>query len=358
MERLPDPRSFVRMFIRYESARSSEIENIDTNVDDLLNFEVELALENDPEKAPDEIFDRSSAESLREVENHIEASYRAYNQLEDIPFSKRLLKEIHELLMRGDVRGHNQNPGSFRDVQNYIGNANRDEVWHIPPPPNYVEECLDNLEKFIHDRSDDAYPPLVKAGMAHVQFEAIHPFLDGNGRVGRLMVPLILRQESILDHPVFYLSSYFKQNEDRYYNLINETQHNGTWEEWLEFFMKGMEESSENVRETVNNAVDLHDDLLEHYRNEYQLTDNVRAAIEFIYGQPKFTIKQLKQSIGVSHPTANTFVERFSELGYVEDVTDRKRGSVYSFEPYMEIFRQIEQGQDQSPESIHVSMDQ
>ncbi|MEI9853042.1 MAG: Fic family protein [Sphingomonas sp.] len=226
IETLPHPDLFLSMFVRREAVLSSQIEGTQASLSDVI-------------KAEAAVLDRARPSDVREVQNYMLALDRGVQMLSSLPISTRLITELHAILMN-EVRGQHQNPGEIRTSQNWIGpsGCNLSEAVFIPPPPGEVHRLLGQLESFLHD--DSPLPPLIKIGLAHGQFETIHPFLDGNGRVGRLMITLFLVEQTILRKPVLYLSYYFKRNRNEYYDRLQSLRNEGDWEGWLLFFLEGV----------------------------------------------------------------------------------------------------------------------
>jgi Fic family protein len=345
MRDLPDTKAFVSMYVRYEASRSSQIEGIETTVESVLDFEVQQAIEADPKHKVSDVFEYDDRQRAAEVRNHINAIYRTTERLNEKPFSKRLLRYAHKQLMSGDVRGSDKRPGQFRERQNYIGARSKgpENAEHIPPPPHRIENLMDNLESFVHDRTGPQMPPIIKAGIAHVQFETIHPFLDGNGRVGRLMVPLILQTEGALSHPIYYLSEYFNRHKQTYFEKLSSASYEGDWEAWLAFFAEGLIETSRRVRRRVDETTTLYKETVKTVENSnYRMTDNTREGLTYLFQQPKFSLNQMENDTGITYQSARNVVDRFRDLGLVEEVSGRSRGKVFSFEAYMDIFRELE----------------
>lgn len=341
IKEIPFHKKFVAMYVRYEASRSSEIEGIETTVDEILDFEISEASDVDPDRQDRDIFTQEKIKDLQEVDNYIEAIYTGFDRMREIPVSSRLLKELHRVLMEGSVRGGNKRPGEFRTTQNYIGDPDLgpQEAEHIPPPPREIDDLISNLCEFINT---DESPVLVKTGLAHVQFETIHPFLDGNGRLGRLLVPLILKQEAVCEHPVFYLSEYFKNNQKQYFECLTDARYSGDWENWNEFYLEGLNSTAHRVSKTIQRTIDLYEDDRESLDSKYRWTDNLSEAFEQLYARPKFTVTQLSEEIDVSYNAAAEIVSKFNESDMVKEITGRERGKVYSYERYMDIFRTIE----------------
>lgn len=341
IKKIPFYQKFVGMYVRYEASRSSDIEGIETTVDEILEFEIAEAANAEPEREDKDIFNPEKIKDLREVENHIRAIYEGFERMEELPISPRLLKELHGILLEGDVRGRDKRPGEFRSTQNYVGDPKLgpQEAEHIPPPPQKIEALMANLCEFIHSKD---WPVIIKSGITHVQFETIHPFLDGNGRLGRLLVPLIFKQEDVCEHPVFYLSEYFKNNQARYFEHLTDARYNGDWEKWNEFYVEGVHLTAKRVSKTIDMTVKLSEEDRKTLAEKYRSTENLWNAFEQLFARPKFTVNQLAEEINVSYNAAAEIVSKFEEAGMVKEITGRQRGKVYSYEKYMDIFRTIE----------------
>jgi len=342
IKEIPFHRKFVAMYVRYEASRSSDIEGIETTVDEILDFEIAEAVETESNRDDSDIFTAEKIKDLQEVDNHIRAIYKGFERMDELPISTRLLKELHLVLMEGNVRGRNKQPGEFRTVQNYIGDPKLgpEEAEHIPPPPQEIDDLMANLYEFIHSKEP---PVIIKTGIAHVQFETIHPFLDGNGRLGRLLVPLMFKQDNVCQHPVFYLSEYFKNNQAQYFEYLTDARYSGNWEKWNDSYVEGVRATAKRVSKTIEMTVDLHKKDQETLEEKYRSTENLWNAFEQLFARPKFTVNQLADEIDVSYKAASDIVSKFEESDMVEEITGRKRGKVYSYEKYMDIFRTVEQ---------------
>lgn len=319
---LPDPDLFLYAYVRREAVLSSQIEGTQSSLSDLLLFELD--------EAPGVPFD-----DVVEVSNYVAALEHGITRLrEGLPLSNRLLREVHgKLLARG--RGTDKLPGEFRRSQNWIGGTRPGNAHFVPPPPMKVLDCMSELERFIH--GDEPLPALVKAALAHVQFETIHPFLDGNGRVGRLMISLMLHEERVLRQPLLYLSLYFKQHRDEYYRLLDIVRNDGDWEAWLDFFLEG-------VAFTADGAVDTAHRLLALFRDDEQrlATANPRAtSLLRVYGalrtRPLATIQELCLRTKVSFPTAAKAVEVLVSSGIASELTGGRRNRVFAYSRYLAI---------------------
>lgn len=319
---LPDPELFLYAYVRREALLSSQIEGTQSSLSDLLLFELE--------EAPGVPFN-----DVVEVSSYVAALEHGLARMASgFPLSSRLLREIHEVLLaRG--RGADRMPGQFRRSQNWIGGTRPGNARFVPPPPGLVEGCMAELERFIH--ADDDLPVLVKAALAHVQFETIHPFLDGNGRLGRLLIVLMLVDGGILRQPLLYLSLFFKQHRSRYYELLDEVRQQGDWEAWIAFFLEGVES-------TAAAAVDSAHRLLGLFRSdEMKLTGlgrsgtSLRQVYASLRQRPVVGIPQLAARAQVSFPTAAKAMERLVALGIAREVTGGRRNRVFAYDAYLAI---------------------
>jgi Fic family protein len=247
----------------------------------------------------------------------------------------RLIKEIHEILMSG-ARGGKKAPGEFRKTQNWIGGSRPGNARFVPPPPDKVIECMSDLEKFLH-KPDDKLPTLVKAALMHHQFETIHPFLDGNGRLGRLLITLFLCTEKVLIEPVLYLSLYFKIHRDRYYELLNSTRESGDWESWIEFFLEGVLAISKQASETAREILTL----IENDRVQISgIGRGAHSALQihrYLERKPLAVIPKIVKELKISTPTVTASLQRLKELGLVREITGKQRGRVFVYDAYLRI---------------------
>ena len=333
---LPNPDLFVFMYVRKEAVLSSQIEGTQSSLQDVLAAEAK-------------IFDRERPRDVREVLNYIEALRHGLERLEDLPVSVRLIREIHRQLLQG-VRGGGLTPGELRTSQNWIGprGCTLIEATYVPPPPELVPELLGNLEKFIHGQDD--IPALVKIGLLHAQFETIHPFLDGNGRIGRLLITFLLCHWEILHKPVLYLSYYFKKYRQEYYDLLQQIRESGDWESWLAFFFKGITEVSNQAADTSRRILEMR----EHHRSLIAeklgySAGNGHRVLETLYEHPIVSVKDVESVTGTTFAAANQLVKRFEELGLVEEITGQARNRRFRYAPYINLFADAEQ---QSPEPL------
>ncbi len=311
------------MYVRKEAVLSSMIEGTQSSLSDLLLFE----LEQQPGVPLDDV---------QEVSNYVMALNYGLKRLEEgFPLSLRLIKEIHGVLM-SKGRGSKQNPGEFRRSQNWIGGTRPGNAFFVPPPPELVLNCMSQLELFIHDQPVST-PILLKVALTHVQFETIHPFLDGNGRLGRLLITLLLCEKKIIQSPMLYLSLYFKTHRKYYYELLNSIRDNGDWEKWLDFF-------AESVIVTATQAVNTAQSLLELSNSSQEKINELgRSSIscqkihKILLERPIATSNWISEKTGISPATVNKSLEKLQEIGVIDELTSQKRNKLYSYKKYIEI---------------------
>jgi Fic family protein len=326
VQMLPNPDLFVFMYVRKEAVLSSQIEGTQSSLQDLLTAEAELF--NPPGQPKD----------VEEVINYVAAMNYGLSRLESLPVSSRLIREIHERLMKG-VRGGNLAPGEFRQSQNWIGpgGCTLANASFIPPPPDVVPVAIGELERFLH--AEHELPPLVKIALAHAQFETIHPFLDGNGRTGRLLITFLLTEAKILGKPVLYLSHYFKKHRQEYYEALQNVRHSGEWEAWLEFFLAGVVEVAEEAAQTIRAIVKMRE---EHRQMLIEGLKRSAAAglgvLESLYRAPIISVKDVSTSTGTTYAAANTIVSRLVELGILREITGNSRNRRFQYWPYVQLF--------------------
>jgi Fic family protein len=325
IETLPNPDLFVYMYVRKEAVLSSQIEGTQSSLQDLLAAEANLLGYGGPR-------------DVDEVVNYVRAMNHGLERLRDLPVSVRLIREIHAQLLQG-VRGSNLTPGEPRTSQNWIGpgGSTITEATFVPPPPGEVPGLLGQLEEFLHRESQ--LPLLIDTGLAHAQFETIHPFLDGNGRVGRLLITFLLCERQVLTKPVLYLSHYFKANRTEYYERLQAVRDAGDWEGWLSFFLKGVAEVSAQATETARNILALreqHRAAITHHLGGS--TGNGLRVLEQLYKQPVVSVNDVRGFTGLSFATANGLVMHLVGIGILREVTGRRRERRFQYASYVEMF--------------------
>ena len=318
--RFPNPHLFISPFLRREAVLSSRIEGTRTTLEELLAAQAGATI-------------GPASDDLEEVVNYVEALEYGLERLDALPLSLRLIREVHERLMRG-VRGDTATPGEFRRSQNWIGppGCSLSEASYVPPPADELMPCLDALERFFHD---DTLPPLVHAGLAHAQFEAIHPFLDGNGRVGRLLITLLLVQREVLPSPLLYLSAYFEETREEYYACLLAVTREGAWERWLIYFLRG-------VRLQADDAVDRMeeiDGLFEDWREELAGIQSGRPekVLRLFVENPYWTVGGIAKELDVAYTTARRAIDRLEIAGVVSPIGDARRNRVYCAREMLDI---------------------
>lgn len=320
---VPSPQWFIYGFVRKEAVVSSEIEGTQATLQDVVTYEATKQAER-----PDDV---------REVCNYVDALTYARAEIakpKGLPLSSRLLCEAHKRLMRG-VRGADKQPGEIRRSQNWIGGTRPGNARFVPPPPEDVPALMAQLDKWLH--SDDTLPPLVKAGLAHVQFETIHPFLDGNGRLGRLLITLYLCEQGILDEPLLYLSLYLKSHRATYYALLQEVREHGRWETWLEFFLTGVRDVARQAHEAARSISAIFAEDAAQIAGLGRGAPAAQALHALLQKRPLLTIGTAAELSGVTFPTATAALERLQALGIVEEITGKARGRVFVYQRYLSL---------------------
>lgn len=323
---LPDPRLFLYAYVRREAVLSSQIEGTQSSLSDLLLFELD--------EVPGVPFD-----DVVEVSNYIAALEHGMARLrEGFPLCNRLLREMHAKLMaRG--RGSEKAPGEFRRSQNWIGGTRPGNAQFVPPPPQQVEPCMAALESFIHGEADTA-PVLLKAALAHVQFETIHPFLDGNGRLGRLLIALLLHQGGLLAQPLLYLSLYFKQHRAVYYELLDRVRGDGDWEVWVDFFLEGVEQIANGAVQTARRLVALFQQDTQRAQVAGRGAANVLRALDALRQRPMSSLRQLCEDTGMAFPTASKSMQALVTLSIARELTGQRRNRVFVYDGYLNILNE------------------
>jgi Fic family protein len=323
---LPNPDLFVFMYVRKEAVLSSQIEGTQSSLQDLLAAEAQVLGEGE---LPGDVGD---------VINYVRAMNHGLGRLKKLPVSVRLIREIHGELMRG-VRGGRLTPGELRQSQNWIGpgGATLSEASFVPPPPHQVPTALGDLERFLHD--EEGLPMLVKIGLAHAQFETIHPFLDGNGRVGRLLITFLLTEGGILHKPVLYLSHFFKRHRQAYYDHLQAVRDAGDWESWLAFFFRGVKEVSAEAAETARRILALREEHREAVtRHLGRGAGNGHRVLESLFDRPIVSVNQVQVLTRTTYPAANVLVSRLVELGILTEITGNARNRRFRYDPYVQLF--------------------
>ncbi len=323
---LPDTSLFLYMYVRKEAVLSSMIEGTQSSLSDLLMFE----FEHQPGVPLDDV---------QEVSNYAAALNHGLRRIgEDFPLSIRLLKEIHNVLLskgRGKVSG----PGEFRRSQNWIGGSRPGNAVFVPPPPEYLQECMGKLELFLHDQPEKT-PVLIKAALAHVQFETIHPFLDGNGRLGRLIIPLLLCSEKVLTEPMLYLSLYFKTYRQRYYELLNQVRLTGDWEAWLDFFADAVIHTAAKAVETAQQLMRRSAEDGQRINGLKRISGSARLVHKTLLERPMASPNWVQEKTQLSPATVNACLRELEQLGIVKEITGQKRNRLYSYAEYIRIMSQ------------------
>jgi Fic family protein len=320
---LPDTQLFLYMYARKEAVLSSQIEGTQSSLSDLLLFELE--------EAPGVPLD-----DVAEVSDYVAALEHGLKRLkENFPISGRLIREVHEILLsRG--RGKDKGPGQFRISQNWIGGTRPGNAVFVPPPPDRLAECMSELERFLHD-SPERTPVLIKAGLAHAQFETIHPFLDGNGRVGRMLIPLLFFAEGVLREPLLYLSLYFKERRNEYYDLLNRTRTEGDWERWIAFFADGVRKMAENAVETARELYTIASEDRSRIQTLGRVSGSSMQVHHALQRRPLGTISRLGEETGLSLPTVTKALLALEDAGLVKEISGRRRNRVFAYSRYLDI---------------------
>jgi Fic family protein len=319
---VPEIDLFIEMHVVKEAQTSSRIEGTQTGIDEVLLPEEQIA----PEKRDD----------WREVRNYIDAINMAINALKDLPLSNRLLKETHRILMRG-VRGEHKTPGEFRTSQNWIGGSSVADAAFIPPHHDEVPDLMSDLEKFWHDETV-VVPHLVRIAISHYQFETIHPFLDGNGRIGRLLITLYLVSKGLLAKPSLYLSDFFERNRASYYDALTAVRFSNDIIHWIKFFLTGVNETAVKGRNTFQTILALRTEVEHQLSGLGKRVPNARQAMSLLYRRPVIRAADLQSELRISHPTANALLKDFERLKILKKVTGGERFRLYAFDRYLKLF--------------------
>jgi len=320
---LPDPGIFLYAYVRREALLSSQIEGTQSSLSDLLLFELKEA----PGAPLDDVV---------EVSNYVAALEHGLQRLQEgFPLSNRLIREMHAVLLsRG--RGSHKSPGEFRRTQNWIGGTRPGNAHFVPPPPDEVPRCMADLERFLNGENAP-YPTLVNAALAHVQFETIHPFLDGNGRMGRLLIAFVLHRHGALQRPLLYLSLYFKQHRDEYYRLLDQVRAEGEWEAWLDFFLEGVESTAQNAVETAQRLVTIIQEDTRKIRQAGRKANTALRVFDALCERPILTLAEVQRRAKLSFPGATSGMNTLAALGIVREITGKKRNRLFAYDRYLAI---------------------
>jgi Fic family protein len=320
---LPSAPLFLFMYVRKEALLSSQIEGTQSSLSDLLLYENDESV-------------RVPLDDVTEVSNYVAAIEHGMKRLRGgFPLSLRLLREMHDMLLSSG-RGANKQPGEFRRTQNWIGGTRPGNALFVPPPPGHLDECLSAFEHFLHIE-DPSLPPLIRAGLAHVQFESIHPFLDGNGRLGRLLITLMLCEAGALREPILYLSLFLKSRRDDYYRLLQEVRQFGRWEAWMEFFLTGVAETAEQAADTARELMALFE------TDRLVISQHGRAAAsalrvhEFMQKRPIVTVQSAARELKLSIPTTGKSLDLLLGAGILKELTGKRRGRLFAYTKYLKL---------------------
>ena len=323
---LPDVSVFLYSYIRKEAVLSSQIEGTQSSLSDLLLFE--------DKETPGVPLD-----DVQEVSNYVAAMNHGLKRLKGgFPLSLRLIKEIHAILL-SKGRGSGKMPGEFRRSQNWVGGSRPGNATFVPPPPNAVLSCLGDLEKFLH-APKESVPVLVKAALAHVQFETIHPFLDGNGRLGRLLITLLVCEEGVLTEPIFYLSLYFKTHRNEYYDRLGAVRAKGDWEGWMEYFLEGVAGTAESASQSARKILKLFEKDQAKVSKLGRASETALRVHQFMRKRPLVSVNTLAEELEITFPTATSALGNLEKVGIVREFTGRKRNRLYTYHAFMEILNQ------------------
>lgn len=320
--RIPDVDLFVSMYVRKEALMSSQIEGTQATLEDVL----------------DPLIEDNTNRNVAEVVNYIKATEYAIRRLHELPLCNRLLKETHAILMEG-VRGQEKNPGEFRCSQNWIGGKGSTlrNAKYIPPSPDDMTEAMSDLEKYIN--ADDRLDGLIRAALIHYQFETIHPFLDGNGRIGRLLITLFLMEKKILTTPALYISYFLKKNRVEYYDRMTEVRSKGNYEQWVKFFLQAIAESAKDAIAAIDELTALHDKNVDLVAGMGRASKNAMLVFRYLEANPIIEIGKTAEALGITFGTASNAVERLSSAGILEQTTTGRRNRTFAYKDYLAILR-------------------
>lgn len=320
---IPNIELFISMHVLKEATQSSKIEGTQTNIEEALLDKEDVPLD--------------KRDDWEEVQNYINAMDTAIKALDRLPFSSRLIRETHSVLMQG-VRGSKKQPGEFRSSQNWIGGASINDAIFVPPVYTSIQELMADIEKFVHD-GNKYFPELLKIGIVHYQFETIHPFLDGNGRVGRLMIPLYLVSKGILRKPILYLSDFLERNRTHYYDNLMRVREKNDIDQWLKFFLVGIIETAKNGIETFDNILRLQKEVEQKIQTLGSRAANAQKVVNQLYHKPIVNAEKVAGIADISLPSAYLLIKELERLGIIKEITGGQRKKVYLFEEYLQIFK-------------------
>lgn len=320
--RIPNVELFVSMYVRKEALMSSQIEGTQATLEDVL----------------DPMLDANTNRNVADVINYIKATEFAIGRLQTLPLCNRLIKETHAVLMEG-VRGQEKNPGEFRYSQNWIGGqgSTLKNARYIPPSPNDMLDAMSDLEKYIN--TDDELDSLIRAALIHYQFETIHPFLDGNGRIGRLLITLFLMEKKVLTTPALYISYFLKKNRVEYYDRMTEVRTKGNYEQWVKFFLQAIMESAEDATSTIDELIALHDANVGVISKLGRASKNTILVFNYLESNPIIEIQKTAEALGISFNTTSSAVNRLVDCGILVQTSDASRNRTFAYEAYLDILR-------------------
>lgn len=319
---IPNMNLFVSMYVRKEALLSSQIEGTQATLEDVL----------------DPMVEKNANQNVADVINYIKATEYALERIKTLPLCSRLIKETHEVLL-GGVRGEEKNPGEFRISQNWIGaqGSSLKNARYIPPNVEDMKEAISDLEKYIN--SDDTLDVLIQASLIHYQFETIHPFLDGNGRVGRLLITLFLMEKKALNSPSLYISYYLKKNRIEYYDRMSEVRNKDNYEQWIKFFLRAIAESSDEAVDTIKKLSDLHTKNVELISNMGKASKNAQIIFDYLEKNPIIDTRKTSEELGISYSTVSRIIAKLEECGILKQTDNATRNRVFAYDDYLEILR-------------------
>ncbi len=320
---IPSVELFISMYVRKEALMSSQIEGTQATLEDVL----------------DPLLDENTNRNVADVINYIKATEYAINRLKDFPLCNRLLRETHNILMQ-DVRGQEKNPGEFRYSQNWIGGqgSSLKNARYIPPNPEDMIEAMSDLEKYLNN-DEDELNPLIRAALIHYQFETIHPFLDGNGRIGRLLITLFLMDQKVLTTPALYISYFLKKNRIEYYDRMTEVRNKGTYEQWILFFLQAILESAEDAISTINELILLHNQNIEHISKLGRASKNTLKVFHYLESNPIIEISKTSLDLALAFNTTSSAINRLLDIGILVQIDKTSRKRTFAYDNYLQILR-------------------